>query len=387
MKKEIKNLKKAAKRILKAVKKKEPIIIYGDSDMDGVSSVIILKEAINSIGGTLSAVHFSDREEEGYGISEKALLSLKKYAPALFITVDLGIGNFKEVDAANKMGFEVIIIDHHEILDKIPNASIVVDPKQKGDKYPFKHFAAVGLVFKLVEEIFKGKMPGLLKKSFLELTAMATIADMMPRERDNEEMIIEGMSYLPESWRPGIKALFSLKDFEGLILSQKIIKANSILNIRDIKEGLPAAYRLLTISDQKEAEKIAEDLFKRNVEKRIKIKEVVRKIEDKIKFKEENIVFEGNKNWDLILLGVAAAIVSKNTKKPVFLYSERNKKCQGSVRAPDGFNTVEAMKACADILITYGGHPKAAGFTIKRENLEKFEKCLIKYFRKNNSQL
>ena len=135
MKKEIKNLNKAAERIKKAIKRKERIIIYGDADMDGVSSVIILKECIMSLGrpadsgSPVSAVYFPDRETEGYGINKDALNYLKKYAPALFITVDLGIGNFEEIKLAKRLGFEVMIVDHHEVLKKLPSASIIVNPR------------------------------------------------------------------------------------------------------------------------------------------------------------------------------------------------------------------------------------------------------------------
>ena len=129
---EIKNLKKAADRIKKAIRDKERIVLYGDADLDGAGSIIILKESIKNLGGQTPFIYFPDREKEGYGINEKALKSLKKLAPALFIAMDCGIINFKEIKMANSFGFEVIIIDHHQVLDELPEASIVVDPKQKG---------------------------------------------------------------------------------------------------------------------------------------------------------------------------------------------------------------------------------------------------------------
>ena len=138
---EIKNIKKAGQRILEAAVSKEKIILYGDADMDGVASVIILKEALEILGNSPVQVYFPDREKEGYGLNKEALKFLEKFSPALLITLDCGIGNVKEVDLAKKMGFEVIIVDHHEALQKLPQASIIVDPKQPEDKYPFKGFA------------------------------------------------------------------------------------------------------------------------------------------------------------------------------------------------------------------------------------------------------
>jgi len=379
---EIKNLKKAAKRIIKAIKAEEGIVIYGDADLDGVTSVIILDECIKNLGGKVSKIYFNDREKEGYGINEKALFYLKEYAPALLIALDCGISNFKEVKTARKIGFEVVIIDHHEILEKIPEADIVVDPKQKGDRYPFKQFATVGLVFKLTEVIFKKKIPESLRKNFLELVALGTIADMMPRTDDNEKMIVEGLGYLGSSWRPSIQVLFGLEDFKSLTLLQQVNKVNSVLNIRDVESNLPAAFRLLTTSDKNEAEKLARFLLEKGDEKKQRIKEIILEIEEKITGKEqEPIVFEGSPDWELIFLGIAASVISQKEQKPVFLYKKSEKDSQGSIRAPAGYNTVEAMKTCSKLFITYGGHPQAAGFKIQNENLEKFKECLFKYFK------
>lgn len=345
--------------------------------MDGVSSVIILKETIVTAGADNYTVYFPDREIEGYGINKKALSCLK--SPALLIVLDCGIGNVKEVDLANKMGFETIIIDHHQPLDTLPQASIIVDPKQKGDKYPFKDFANVGLTFKLAEQILKN-MPDSLRKSFLELVAMATIADMMPREDENEQMITQGMNYLEQSWRPGIKALLSLEEIKHLSLFEKITKINSLLNIRNVKDKLPGSYLVLIESSQEEAEKMAQVLLEKGIEKKIRIQEIRKEVENRILVKDENIVFEGDESWDLILLGIVAAVVSKKEKKPVFLYKKYEKDSQGSVRAPNGFDTVEAMKTCHNFLKTYGGHAKASGFRVKNKDLKKFKQSLINHF-------
>lgn len=384
---EIKNLKKAANRILKAIKSKEKIVIYGDADLDGVTSVIILKESIKNLGGETSAIYFPDREKEGYGISGKTLFYLKKYSPALFIALDCGIGNFKEVKLAKKLGFEVIIIDHHEILDKVPEASIVVDPKQKGDKYPFKQFATIGIAFRLAKLLLRKQMSESLRKNFLELVAIATIADMMPRIDENEIMIAEGLNSLRTSWRPGIQALFELEAFKSLTLLQQVYKVNSLLNIRDVENRLPAAFRLLTTSNKKEAEELAKKLLEKGLQKRERIKKITAEVEEKISGKEaEPIIFEGSPDWELILLGVVASILSQKYQRPVFLYKEEEEKsdgvviASGSIRAPAGFNLVEAMKSCSKKLITYGGHPQAAGFRIANKNLEEFKECLIEYF-------
>jgi len=377
---EIKNLKKASKRIIKAIKNKEKIIIYGDADLDGACSVIIFEETIKNLGAKTPVIYFPDREEEGYGLTETALNYLEKEAPALLITFDCGIGNFKEIKLAKKLGFEVMVVDHHETLDKLPAASIIVDPKQKGDKYPFKEFAATGVVYKLSQVILKDKLTDSLKRNFLELTTLATIADMMPEVNENAEIIEEGLLYLETSWRPGIKA--SLDSIDDILdLRQKISKIISLLNVRDVQDRFPASFRLLTAATSREAEKILEILFQKLLLRKERIKEIIAQVEEKIsQEKEFPIIFSGDPLWELILLGSVASIFSKEYKKPVFLFKKEEKESQGTVRLVKGLNGVKAMLSCRDLLITFGGHPQACGFKLKNENLENFRNCLINYF-------
>lgn len=179
----------------------------------------------------------------------------------MFITLDCGISNFKEVKSANKLGFEVIIIDHHEVLNhKLPQASAIVDPKQKGDKYPFKEFATVGIVFILVKAIFSKKIPRDLNKNLLQLVALGTIGDMMIKKEENEVFIEEGLKYLKQSPLIGIKALFN-SDYikKSINFNQKVIQIISLLNIRDVENNLPASFRLLTNNSLKEAGEIVKN--------------------------------------------------------------------------------------------------------------------------------
>jgi single-stranded-DNA-specific exonuclease len=382
---EIKNLKKAAERIKKAVKNKEKIILYGDADLDGAASLILLKESIKNLGGEITAIYFPDREKEGYGLTKKALHSLRVNAPALLITLDLGISNFEEISLAEKLGFEVMIIDHHEVLDKLPEAKIIVDPKQKGDKSSFRYLATVGIVYKLSELLFSNKMSQELKQSFLEIVALGTIADMMPREGENEIMIAGGLQSIMNSWRPGIKAFFRERSFENYYISQKVFKLISLLNVRDVQNQLPASYRLLTVPSLAEAKIILDVLIEKSFERKIKIEETREEVEKRTFGEKDPLVFEGDTSWELILLGSVASMISQKYQKPTFLFKKSEKESQGTARTAKGFDLVKAMKSCAMLLESYGGHSPAAGFRIKNENLEKFKECLIKYFKKHTN--
>src|SRR3989344_8525 len=365
---EIKNLKEATDRIKEAVKNKEKIIIYGDSDLDGVTSVIIANEAIKNLGGKIQALYFPNRENEGYGISEMGLDFLKKFSPALLVVFDCGISNFKEVKTAKKLGLEVIIVDHHEILDKLPDVKIIIDPKQKGDKYPFKQFAACGLAFLLASALLGKKMTENLRKDLMELAALGTIADMMPREDDNKIFILEGLRSLENSWRPGIKIfLDSLGD--DLRLDQKVQKLISVLNARDVEDNLPASFRLLTLSSADETKKLLEKLIEKSEEKKDRTQAVFNEAEERLSGKEEKIIFEGDSKWDYSLISIVASILVNKYQKPTFIFKKGDKESQGTVRMPKNTNAVLLMKRCQKLLLTYGGHPVAAGFRIKKEKL------------------
>lgn len=373
----IKNLKKASNRILRAIKDKERIILYGDADLDGATSVIILKETIKNLGADISAIYFPDREIEGYGITKPALDHLKELSPALLITLDCGIGNFKEIKIANKIGIEVIVVDHHKVLDKLPPASIIVDPKQKGDKYPFKDLAAVGVVFKLSESLLKEKMTEILRKNFLELVALGTIADMMPQVEDNKIFIEEGLYHLENSWRPGVKAFFGADFLKNYNLHEKVSKMVSILNVRDVKNKLPASFRILTMSSLERAKEMIPELLEKSRQRKEKIGEGVRLVKGKILGKKEPIIFEGDDEWDFAIISPVASIMCKNFIKPTFIFKKLDKESQGTVRVPSGMDGVALMEKCKECVITYGGHPMAAGFRIKNKNLERFKQCLI----------
>lgn len=375
---EIKNLKKAADRILKAINEKERIILYGDSDLDGVASVAIAKESIESLGGKISAFYFPDRESEGYGITEIGLRRLKKISPALLIVFDLGISNFKEAVMAKKLGFEVIIVDHHEILEKLPEAKIIINPKQKGDE-SFKSFAAAGLAFKLSEAIHQGKMPELLEENSLVLAALATIADMMPQASENQDIIEQGLFILERTERPGLKVFLNIKEVDFYPeIRQKAQKIISILNARGSINGLPANFKLLIEGSLAEARKIMKILLAGHRIKKQKMEKVIETVKEKIIGKTEPIIFEGDASFDLETMSLPASILSGEYSKPVFIFKQMKDVSQGTVRCPSEVNSVELMKKCKNHLIGFGGHPQASGFRVKNENLEKFKTCLIK---------
>ena len=385
----IKNIDKAAERIRKAVEDGEQIVIYGDSDLDGISSMVIVKEAIDNLSSILkkkvSTFCFSpERRSEGYGLNEKALEFIKsKVSGGLIVTLDCGITNFKEIEDAKNSGFSVVVIDHHKTVGGIPEAAeIVVDPKQETDEYPFKDFANAGLAFRLAEEMLGKDMPGMLRDSFLELTALATVSDMMPEIGENEEMIREGLEKVEYSQRPGIRAMFSsLNPMDFSSKRDMVMKINSALNSSAIEGHVPKPYLFLTESDSKKTAEMAEELFEESRGKQRDVANLVDELIERVSSKESPIIFEGSHVWEPEHLGAVASRLSNHFNKPVFLYRKGEEISRGTVRVPKGLDAVKAMESCKDLLVMFGGHPPAAGFTVRNENIDKFEECLKEYFK------
>lgn len=273
-------------------------------------------------------VYFPDREKEGHGLSLKALQFFKEFSPDILFVVDCGVSNFKEVEKAKKMGLEVIIIDHHPIIEKTPKADILINPKKKGDPYPFKEFAAAGLVYKLSEAVLaKTDYPEFVLEGLLEIAALATLSDMMIQEQDNEVIIEKGLNALERTQRPGILALMKLQDADLQIemdIYQKIIAP---LNSAKLKNNVAESYLLLTESSRRNAETIAKRLIKQNKEKKRLVEITIQEIGEKLKNQEEDclMIFEASNMWTVPLLGVIASKLVQYYKKPVFYFKNRGK--------------------------------------------------------------
>ena len=330
----------------------------------------------------MDTAFFPDRENDGYGINLRALEMLKNKTPALFITLDLGIGNVKEVDIANEMGFEVIIVDHHETLAGIPKSSLIVDMKQPSDDYPFKGLANVGVTYNLCLELLGKDISHNLKNSFLELAALGTIADMVPQVEQNQEIIENGLRSLRNTFRPALRAFLEVLG-NGEVFEGSLPRIISALNAAESVNFENESYKLLTCSNLQKCKEIIEMLLSKNLNKQIQIKNIVQEVERRVAQKpDSNIIFEGDPAWKLTLAGSVASIMCSKYGKPVFIFKKMDSESCGSVRNPKPTNSVDAMKSCHDILMTYGGHANASGFRVKNENLHKFEDGLKDYFKK-----
>jgi len=379
----IKGMRETIDRILQAVENQEKIILFGDADPDGVASVIILKEALEILGNPPEFVYFPNREKEGYGINRTALSFLRGKSPAILIALDCGIGNFEEIEIANKMGFEVILIEHHKVLDRLPKASIIVDTEQKDDKYPFKGLCTAGVAYKLAKVMLFEAQKSFEPEKLLELAMIATLSDQMPLVCENQKLIEDGLLSLKYTKRQGLKSLIEtcgINDFSENEVKEKIIPPLASASTKDQKNE---AYLLLTEKSYEKTDKIAKSLLKKSKLRKERAREIFEeallKIDDSLP-----LIFLGEKDWPLTLTGTIASKLYQKYQKPTFVFKKEKIESQGSVRTPREMDSVKAMNFCSGLLETYGGHSQASGFRIKTENLEKFKICLVDYFNRSD---
>jgi single-stranded-DNA-specific exonuclease len=392
----LKNIEQVVERILKALRNKEKVVIWGDYDVDGVSSSVMLVEIFKKIDIDYH-VHIPDRNKDGYGLNLKGIEEAAKIGAKLVIAVDCGMSDFEEVERAASLGLEVIIIDHHLVTRGLPQPAIIVNPWQEGDEYPFKDLAACGVVFKatcaLIEKLrdegFEDKFPEGYEKWFLDLVAMATIADSEPLLGENRTLVKYGFLVLARTRRVGLQALMTSASIEPKIINKESLETNldfytvafmlaPRINAASRMEHANISFRLLETEDLVEAKALAQKLETKNRERQKVVEKILKEINGRID--ENNLpaaVILGSATWSVGVLGLVAGKLAEKFMVPTFIYELREDEIIGSARAPEGFNLVEVLNACSEFLGEYGGHEQAAGFRLKPENISKFEKCLL----------
>jgi single-stranded-DNA-specific exonuclease len=374
------DMKKAIKRTLQALKDKEKIAIYGDYDADGVTSTVIIKKLFKELK-TKVVVYIPDRLKEGYGLNVKAIKYLKKKGVSLVITVDTGIRNVDEIKGFNEAGIDVIITDHHTPHEtKLPKAYALVNPHLKISVYPFKFLSGAGVAFKFAQALIQEKGEDNFSIGFekwlLDLTAIGTIADMVPLLEENRIIAKYGLIVVGKTRRLGLKALM---DKAGINYNKSPVRSEDVgfligprINAAGRMDHANSAFALLSEDDRNKAIKLADDLEVQNKKRQELTKNIFQTVE-KLKAKDKKYIFAGDKDWPLGVVGLVAGRLSEKFSRPVLIYMKEKDQIRGSARSIPEFNIIKALDELSDYLTEYGGHSQAAGFTIKNKNIEKFE--------------
>ncbi len=380
------DMDKACERIEQAITNKEKIAIFGDYDCDGIPGGVILHDFFKSINYNFFENYIPHRHYEGFGLSKTALDVLAERQVKLVITVDCGTSNFEEVEYANKLGVDIIITDHHQPDNKLPAATAVVNPLL--GNYPFSGLCGAGVAFKLVQALLNKNRYGLIEgyeKWWLDMVAIATIADMVPLRDENRVLAYYGLKVLQRSRRPGLVNLLKKAGVKqdkvteediGFVIGPRINAASRM----DTPE---TAFRLLTETNVAEAEKILSELETLNTKRKSKVALITKDIHKRLQEKESlpPVLVFGDSSWRPSLVGLTASKLAEEYKRPVFIWgSDGNGVYKGSCRAGNDISVVELMRSVADVFIEFGGHHGAGGFSVKDEHIFEFDKKLNQAF-------
>ena len=371
----MKDMKKSTKKIKKAIENKERIYIYGDYDVDGVSSTSILYLYFKSIGFPVK-YYIPNRLEEGYGINEDAIKKIHDDGCDLIITVDCGITSVKEVELANELGIDVIITDHHECQSEIPDAYAIVNPKQEDCNYPFDMLCGCGVAFKMIqaltdEEEFKTSM-----FDYLEIVTLATICDIVPLIDENRIIVKNGLKLMKEGKNLGLRELIKVCGIETNKIGSSHI-GFSIGPRINASGRLGYSYlgvQLFTTDNEDEAKEIANILEGKNIERQMIESKMYKEAEEILssdeRFKDDKVLVIAKEGWQHGIIGIVASKLTEKYYKPTILLTIEDGEATGSARSIKGFSIFDALVSCKDLMNKFGGHEQAAGLALDAKNID-----------------
>ena len=368
----------AVNRIIKAIENKENITIYGDYDVDGITSITVLKSFLNDIGVETNT-YIPNRLIEGYGLNKEAIDKISKKGCNLMITVDCGISAIEEIEYANSLGIETIITDHHEAGNEIPKAIAVIDNKRKDSKYPFRELAGVGVVFKLIQAIgitLKLKEESYLK--YLDIVCIGTISDIVPLVDENRVIAKLGLLLVAQTKNIGLRSIINSSGYNKIDSNTISFGVAPRINACGRMGKAEEALELFLSKDKNEVNELTNKLNEHNRKRQETEKTIFENAVEKIKeehLDENKAIIVGGENWHHGVIGIVSSKITEMYFKPSILFSfEEDGIGKGSGRSIPGFDLHEALMKCSDTIEKFGGHSMAVGITVKKDNLEKFKK-------------
>ena len=372
------NMAAAVERILAAIDRRERIVLFGDYDVDGVTSLALLGELLQRYGATRE-LFLPLRMEEGYGLSPESVeRCCEQHHPQLLIAVDCGTSSLAEIAALKQRGIDVIVLDHHEPKAALPDCVAVVNPKTEPE-CPFEYLCSVGIVFKLCHALLKTRpAPGFDLKANLDLVALGTVADIVPLEKENRLLVQRGMLELARSKRPGLRKLMEVAAVRSPVAAEHIgFRLGPRLNAAGRLATAEKALRLLLTSDQTEADELAALLDAQNRDRqaveRQSCEEAEKALVDHFDPARDAAIVLGSRDWHPGVLGIVASRLARKYHRPTILVAfDAAGLGKGSGRSIGGLSLVDVLNRCAKHLEKFGGHEMAAGLAIREENFVAF---------------
>ncbi|MFS0644206.1 single-stranded-DNA-specific exonuclease RecJ [Siminovitchia sp. 179-K 8D1 HS] len=372
------DMQNAVERIKRAIDKKEPVLVYGDYDADGVTSTSLLMTVLKEMGAVVD-FYIPNRFTEGYGPNEAAFRKAFAEGIQLIITVDTGISAIHEAFVAKELGIDLIITDHHELRDEIPEAFAIIHPKFKAGAYPFPSLAGVGVAFKLAHALY-GKIP----HDLLDLAAIGTVCDLVPLTGENRLIVKKGLQMLSATKRPGLLALGKLAGVQFADMNEETLgfAIGPRLNAAGRLGSADPAVNLLMAKNMDEAVLLADEIEELNKQRQTLVsemtKEAIEMIAAAYPLSENKVLVIGKEGWNAGVIGIVASRITERFYRPaiVLSYDSHTGKAKGSARSIPGFDLFANLLECADILPHFGGHPMAAGMTLDVKDVDELRRRL-----------
>lgn len=381
------DMDKAVDRIIKAIKNKEKTIIYGDYDVDGITSITVLKKFLSERGLEVD-YYIPNRLEEGYGLNKDAIQEIAKQGYTLMITVDCGISGINEIEMANSLGIETIITDHHEQLDSLPQAYCIINPKRKDNTYPFRGLAGVGVVFKLIQAI--SIKLGLDEKAYLkylDIVCIGTISDIVPLVDENRVIAKLGLMLVKVTKNIGLKELITQTGYSNIDSSMVSFGIAPRINACGRMGKQEEALKLFITDDKNEANEITKKLNEYNIQRQEKEKNIfeqaIKKLENN-NVEELNSIVLAGENWHNGVIGIVASRLTEKYFKPTILICIEGDEGKGSGRSIPGIDLHQALVESSQYLKKYGGHEMAVGLSLEKNKIEDFRKHFEEILKEKN---
>ena len=376
---EMPDMEIAVKRIVKAIENKEKTIIYGDYDVDGITSVTVLKSFLEERGLEV-AEYIPNRLEEGYGLNKVAVEGIAKQGYTLMITVDCGISAIEEVKYANELGIETIVTDHHEPGNELPEALAIVDAKRKDNKYPFRNLAGVGVVFKLIQAIgIELELDQKEYLKYLDIVCIGTISDIVPLVDENRVIVKLGLKLVEQTRNLGLKAILQASGYSKIDSSTISFGVAPRINACGRMGHQEEALKLFLSKEINEVNELTQKLneynrLRQETEKNI-YTDAIMQIEENGLANNDTIVVMG-KNWHHGVIGIVSSKITEIYFKPSILLCEEDDLGKGSGRSIPGFDLYEALTECNEYIEKFGGHSMAVGISVKKDKFDEFKQKL-----------
>lgn len=380
------DMEKAIQRLIKAIEDKQKIMIFGDYDADGITSITVLKKFLNERGMEVGT-YIPNRLNEGYGLNKEAIKKIFDQGYTLMITVDCGISGIEEIDYANSLGIETIITDHHEPAESLPNAYAVIDAKRKDNKYPFNQLAGVGVVFKVIQAL--SIKLGLDEKEYLkylDIVCVGTISDIVPLVDENRVIAKLGLKLVEVTRNIGLRILIQSIGFKEINSTAISFGVAPRINACGRMGHQQEALDLFLCDDINKAKEIATRLNAFNQERQAKEKAICEQVVEQIEAgeKDKTCIILGHEDWHHGIIGIVSSKVTEMYFKPSILICFEGDEGKGSGRSIPGFDLHEALMKCSDTIEKFGGHSMAIGITVKKDKFEEFKQEFEEYAKSCN---